>query len=254
MKTTENMTMFEKLNNLNVNDHVEEKETGKTKLSYLSWAWAWAEVKKLYPDANYTIWKDEKNKPYIFTEGLGYMVYTSVTIDGLTHEMWLPVMDGHNMAMLDESYQVKTKYNSYTVNKASMMDINKAIMRCLTKNLAMFGLGLYIYAGEDLPEVEEVSVQAEKTPQKAKNKAKNDVDEETYNNARTALEKIKVEAFHQYGIDYRDNENHREIIKKISKLSDIENVESYEDVIALTEAFKKAIDIKQKQNAKAKKG
>lgn len=246
------MTAFETLNKLNVNEHVEVKETGKTKLSYLSWSWAWAEVKKHYPNATYTIWKDEQNKPYIFTEGLGYMVYTSVTIDGMTHEMWLPVMDSHNMAMLDEPYQFKTKYNSYTVNKASMMDINKAIMRCLTKNLAMFGLGLYIYAGEDLPESEEDVKEVEKAPQKPKNKAKNE-DVDVYNEARTALENIKSEAFYKYGIDYRENENHREIIKKISKLSDIENVESYEDVIALTEAFKKAIDIKQKQNAKIKK-
>ena len=81
---------------------------------------------------------------------------TKVTIEGITHEMWLPVMDSHNDAMLSKPYEVKTKYNSYTVAKCTMFDVNKTIMRCLTKNLAMFGLGLYIYSGEDLPE-EEVS-------------------------------------------------------------------------------------------------
>ena len=73
--------------------------------------------------------------------------------------MWLPVMDGNNKAMKAEPYQVQTKYKTITVNAATMFDVNKAIMRCLTKNLAMFGLGLYIYAGEDLPEVVDETIQ-----------------------------------------------------------------------------------------------
>lgn len=91
-------------------------------------------------------------KPYSYDELTGYMCFTSVTIEGVTHDMWLPVMDSHNAAMLSKAYEVKTKYGSYTVDKCTMFDVNKTIMRCLTKNLAMFGLGLYIYAGEDLPE------------------------------------------------------------------------------------------------------
>ena len=121
-------------------------------MTYLSWPWAWAEVKRRFEDASYTIWKDENNRPYILDPETGYMVYTTVTIGGVTHEMWLPVMDGNNRAMLAHPYEVKAKYNSFTVQPATMFDVNKAIMRCLTKNLAMFGLGLYIYAGEDLPE------------------------------------------------------------------------------------------------------
>jgi hypothetical protein len=66
--------------------------------------------------------------------------------------MWLPVMDGANKAMKAEAYTYTTKYGEKDVEPASMFDINKTIMRCLVKNLAMFGLGLYIYAGEDLPE------------------------------------------------------------------------------------------------------
>lgn len=139
---------FESLYALNVNDKTEQKNG----LTYLSWAWAWAEFKKHYPNAEYQIWKDENGKPYIYDESLGYMVYTRVSVDGLTHEMWLPVMDSANFAMKDKPYEVKTKYKTVTVKPATMMDINKTIMRCLTKNLAMFGLGLYIYAGEDLPE------------------------------------------------------------------------------------------------------
>jgi len=71
--------------------------------------------------------------------------------------MWLPVMDGANKAMKATAYTYTTKYGEKNVEAATMFDINKTIMRCLTKNLAMFGLGLYIYAGEDLPEVDNSS-------------------------------------------------------------------------------------------------
>lgn len=173
------MNYFEQLNSINVNERVEQKNG----LSYLSWAWAWAEVAKKFPDATYTIWKDELGRPYAYDEKTGYMVYTSVTIEGNTKEMWLPVMDGANKAMKHEPYTYlvknqnfkyakladdgfyydrygnkQTEYIEKTVEAATMFDVNKAIMRCLTKNLAMFGLGLYIYAGEDLPEVEQTPV------------------------------------------------------------------------------------------------
>ena len=158
---------FDILNAVNVNEHTETKDTGKVKLTYLSWAWAWSEVKKRFPDAQYEIIKFN-GLPYVFDEKTGFMVYTTVTIDGITHEMWLPVMDGNNRAMLDHPYEVKTKYNSFTVQPATMFDVNKAIMRCLTKNLAMFGLGLYIYAGEDLPEdSDEVVLKQKKSTSKA---------------------------------------------------------------------------------------
>lgn len=161
----EKKTAFEILNAVNVNEHTEVKDTGKVKLTYLSWAWAWAEVKKRFPTASYEIIKFD-GLPYVYDMITGFMVYTKVTIEGVTHEMWLPVMDGNNRAMLDHPYEVKTKYNSFTVQAATMFDVNKTIMRCLTKNLAMFGLGLYIYAGEDLPEDpdEDVKVKDQKKP------------------------------------------------------------------------------------------
>ena len=142
------MCNFEKLYNLNVNSKVEKKNG----LSYLSWAYAWAEIKKAYPNARYEIKKFENNLPYVYDDKTGYMVFTSVTIDDITHEMWLPVMDNNNRAMKSEPYTIKTSYKEIIVAPATMFDINKTIMRCLVKNLAMFGLGLYIYAGEDLPE------------------------------------------------------------------------------------------------------
>lgn len=155
---TENkLSVFETLFQKNVNENVEKKKSGRTELSYLSWSWAWAEVKKLFPNAKYEILKFQSANgtllPYLYDEKTGYMVFTTVTIDNLTHEMWLPVMDGANKAMKDKTYTYSTKYNGEkTVEPASMFDVNKTIMRCLVKNLAMFGLGLYIYSGEDLPE------------------------------------------------------------------------------------------------------
>jgi hypothetical protein len=143
--------VFEKLSSINVNDKVEKKSN----LTYLSWAWAWGEVKKAYPSATYEVKGDPiTQKPYFFDENLGYMVMTEVTIENQTLEMWLPVMDGANKAMTNKSYTYQTKYGEKTVDAATMFDINKTLMRCLTKNLAMFGLGHYIYAGEDLPETE----------------------------------------------------------------------------------------------------
>lgn len=161
------MEHFDKLYEINVNNHTEEKNG----LTYLSWAWAWAEVKRVYPTATYTIKKFENGLPYVYDEKVGYMVFTEVTIEGLTHEMWLPVMDGANKAMKSEPYTYKTKkwnaslktydITEKTVEAATMFDINKTIMRCLVKNLAMFGLGLYIYAGEDLPQIEEKKIEKE---------------------------------------------------------------------------------------------
>lgn len=146
------MGMFEKLNAINVNNNTEKKNG----LTYLSWVFAWREFKKVYPDAVYTVWKNADGLPYAYDPNTGYMCYVTVTAEGLTHEMWLPVMDGANKAMKSEPYTVTNKYGKQTtVEAATMFDINKTIMRALTKCLAMFGLGLYIYAGEDLPEGED---------------------------------------------------------------------------------------------------
>ena len=162
--------VFETLNALNINGHTETKNVSGKDLTYLSWPWAWAEVKKRYPDAHYTIWKNENGLPYTVDPLTGYMVYTSVTIEGITHEMWLPVMNGANKAMRPEAYEYKAGNYTKTCEAATMMDINKTIMRCLVKNLAMFGLGLYIYAGEDLPEVEKEEQAKQEQPKQAPQK------------------------------------------------------------------------------------
>ena len=145
-------SVFETLDNINVNDYTEKKDNGSTVLTYLSWSKAWEEVKKIYPEATYEIKRfGADSLPYVFDEKTGYMVFTAVTIEEITHEMWLPVMDGRNKAMKDKPYEYSTRSGKKTVEAATMFDINTTIMRCLTKNLAMFGLGLYIYSGEDLP-------------------------------------------------------------------------------------------------------
>lgn len=155
----EDKTVFETLNDINVNGHTE----GRNGLTYLSWVWAVSEVMKKYPDMDYEVVKFD-GIPYVYDEKTGYMVYTKVTINGVIHEMWLPVMDSNNKAMKAEPYTYTTKNGEKTVEAATMFDINKTIMRCLCKNLAMFGLGLYIYAGEDLPENEKK--EAKKTSEK----------------------------------------------------------------------------------------
>lgn len=141
-----------------VNDMVDRKQTGGTTLTYLSWASAFQAAKENFPDLEYEVERNpETGLPYWYDPLTGYMVFTKVTIGSQTHEMWLPVMDGTNHAMKAEPYQVQTKYKKFTVPAATMCDINKTIMRCLVKNLSMFGLGLYICRGEDLPDGESQS-------------------------------------------------------------------------------------------------
>lgn len=140
--------VFLKLSAINVSNKTEKKQG----LTYLSWPLAWAEVCKSCNNVTYTVVKDnETGLPYVYDDATGFIVFTTVTIDGTTHEMWLPVMDGANKAMKKTSYNYKTKRGDKTCVAGTMFDVNKTIMRCLVKNLAMFGLGLNIYAGEDLP-------------------------------------------------------------------------------------------------------
>lgn len=153
---------FEELFTVNVNDKVEKKNG----LSYVSWAFAWGELKKHFPKSFYTVYENENGWPY-FTDGRTCWVKTGVTVvqsevvrdpDGnlygedfgrLEHIEYLPIMDFRN--------------NSIPADKVTSTDVNKAIQRSLTKAIARHGLGLYIYAGEDLPEEETKKVDEELT-------------------------------------------------------------------------------------------
>ena len=174
--------VFKELYEVNVNEHIEKKNN----LSYLSWTYAWAEAKKRFPTLTYKIHLFGENQlPYVYDENTGYMVFTEITIDGLTHSMWLPVMDSSNKAMKNKPYTYDTRYKKgIVVEPATMFDINKTIMRCLVKNLAMFGLGLYIYAGEDLPEVQE----------EIKEEKKNTADDKTINLLVSEIKKYNGQA------------------------------------------------------------
>lgn len=129
----ENNNVFATLYAIDCSAHTERKNG----LTYLSWAWAWAEVKKRYPSAVYTIYENADGWNY-HTDGRTCWVKTGVTIEGLEHIEYLPVMDYRNA--------------SIPADKVTSFDVNKAIQRSLTKAAARHGLGLYIYASEDLPE------------------------------------------------------------------------------------------------------
>ena len=148
---------FATLNGINVNEHTEKKNG----LTYLSWAWAWSQVKAIYPDANYHVFeRDTEYGPVnYFTDGKTCWVKTCVIIDQLSHTEMLPVMDFRN--------------KSISLDSVTSTDVNKAIQRSLTKAIARHGLGLYIYAGEDLPEddrekAEEQAADQEIKPQKTR--------------------------------------------------------------------------------------
>ena len=123
---------FLTLNSIDVSGHIEKKNN----LSYLSWAWAWRELKKIHPTAIYTIYENENGWNY-HTDGRTAWVKTGVTVEGIEHIEYLPVMDYKN--------------KSIPADAITSFDVNKAIQRSLTKAVARHGLGLYIYAGEDLP-------------------------------------------------------------------------------------------------------
>lgn len=120
------MNIWETLSAIDCGAHTEKKGG----FTYLSWTWAWAMVKERYPSALYRL------EPDITFPDQTMEVRVSVTIEDMTHEMWLPVLDHRNKAIANPN----------------AFDINSSRMRCLVKCLAMFGLGHYIYAGESMPD------------------------------------------------------------------------------------------------------
>ncbi len=126
-------SIFETLNSINVSDKIEKKGN----LSYLSWAWAWAELKKHYPTSTYTVYENQDGLNY-HHDGKTAWVKTGVTVNEIENIEYLPVMNNRN--------------KSIPVGQITSFDVNSSIQRSLTKNIALHGLGLYIYAGEDLPQ------------------------------------------------------------------------------------------------------
>ena len=159
--------MFEALSALNLNEFVEKRND----LTYLPWSNAFDVLRSVYPSATYKVIRNSNGLPYFADPNTGIMVFTEVTIDGITSECFLPVMDFKNQAMKLEPYTYQA-WNSFkkcneekSVAAATMFDINKTIWRCLVKNIAIAtGIGLYIFKGEDVPEKSNDDAQAAPAP------------------------------------------------------------------------------------------
>ena len=174
-------SVFETLFEINVNDHVEKKNG----LSYLSWPYAWAEMKKRFPAANYKVYETESGCIY-FTDGKTCWVKTGVEIAGLEHIEYLPIMDYKN--------------KSISLEHITSFDVNKSIQRSLTKALARHGLGLYLYAGEDFPEIEIEKISA-KDAKILQNVVRNfDEPDKLY---ATLLKKYNVSSFKELTVKQR---------------------------------------------------
>ena len=210
------MDIFETLSEINVNERTEKKQG----LKYLSWAWAWAEFCKACPDATYDVWRDESGNPFTFDPSLGYMVYVSVSTGGVTHSMWLPVMDGANKAQRAVDYEYETRNGKKSCKAATMFDINTAIMRCLVKCLAMFGLGLYIYANEDLPEASKEEEALKKFKFDALKKW-GDVDESIVKEVFMSVERVSSELKGRKGLI--------EMINRVDTKNKLENIGKHID-------------------------
>ena len=148
----ETKSIFKTLSTLDVNKSIKAIQGSK----YLPWNKAWGELCKIYPDAKYEFLENEVGLPY-FESHLGLFVKTSVTINNITHKMVRPVYDFRNLAMKSQSYEVQYGKKKVVVNAATANDINDSLMRCLTKNIAMFGLGIYIFQGEEFADLELIS-------------------------------------------------------------------------------------------------
>jgi len=190
---------FADLNSINVSDKTEKKNG----LTYLSWAWAWGELKKKFPDATYTIYENPDGWNY-FTDGRTCWVKTGVTVNGIEHVEYLPIMDYRNKSIPAES--------------VTSTDVNKAIQRSLTKAVARHGLGLYIYAGEDLPEEKsEDERKFDDQTDKLKKDTISKKDQETLK--RTVESKgYKVEEIFKKPINELTGEEYVQALQRISKL------------------------------------
>ena len=130
-----NQSAFAKLNAINVRDKVERKGNQ----DYLSWAYAWSILKHEYPDAQRTVYESPFTGMNYFTDGNTAYVKVGITIGELEHIDYLPIMDFRNKAI--------------SVGDVTSFDVNKTIQRSTVKAIAMHGLGIQLWTGEDIPEL-----------------------------------------------------------------------------------------------------
>lgn len=191
MEEKKSISVFDILNDINVNDKTEKKG----KLTYLSWAWAWGQLKKNYPTANYKVYENADGWNY-FHDGRTAWVKVGVTVNGLEHIEYLPVMDNYN--------------RSIPLDKITSFNVNTSIQRALTKAIARHGLGLYIYAGEDLPEVDKPVYANEEIEQK---KYRSWIDGYFANHKKQLDPFLK-----KYGIKYLDELDEKLSLQEIDEL------------------------------------
>ncbi len=140
--------VFNKLKTVDMSNNMKEKNG----MTYAPWALAWTRLLEEYPESTHEVHTfGEDGLPYLNTP-LGLLVKTSVTVEDITREMWLPVLDSTMNPLKDVPYTKKMRNGEKEIHAATAFDINKSILRCLTKNIALFGLGLHLWFGEDLPE------------------------------------------------------------------------------------------------------
>jgi hypothetical protein len=180
----ETKSVYEVLSKINVNDKVEKKNG----LTYLSWAWAWGVLKENFPNANYVIYENKDGYNY-HTDGKSAWVKTGVIVEGIEHIEELPVMDFRN--------------KSIPIDQLSSFDVNKAIQRSLTKAISRHGLGLYIYAGEDLPEDNDSTSTTKATDFKANQVVKTIVGDPNQKARPNTVEQLK-ELFNELQAEQKD--------------------------------------------------
>ena len=142
-------TVFETLSIIDVSGITSAKQGQK----YISWSDCWNGIKRIYPNASYEVLENDAGLPF-FESTMGIFVKVEVTINGETQKMIMPVLDSINKSMKSEQYSYMTKKGERTVNACTSFDINTSIMRCVVKCCALFGFGLNVYRGQDLPNPE----------------------------------------------------------------------------------------------------
>ena len=184
---------FDALYKMNLNDKVEKKDN----LTYLTWSEAWKAFKEVHPSATYRVISNPDTKLPYFADDIGVMVFTEVTADDLTLPMFLPVLNSANKPMKLQSYTYKvwdkqnSRYVERTCEAVTMFDVNRALMRCLVKNLAMFGLGLYIYQGEDMPTEEQAGAEIKPATQPQQKASESKPQQQAQPQSKEQIEELK---------------------------------------------------------------
>ena len=215
MEKKENI--FNRLQKIPIKEHLLQLKAGNKNFDYLNWAKAWELACSQFEDheISYNILTNNEGIPIFGNGMIGYFARTTVTIKGITREMHLPVLDGANKSIKDEEYTYSTKFEQKTVDTTiNSQDINTTIMRCLVKNLAMFGLGIDVYAKNEIFSAEDMDrmKQSEKDKQPATFEEKKDIAElfaQVFDNLKAAHTEAEFNAQVKYLQDFQTVGTHK---------------------------------------------